>query len=168
MKPLYNILEIFIFLLLKDITKVQAAALICSDNKPTVDLADHKANVENNNTVEYKIDNDREGNINSLNKIFHSLQCTLEKAKPWVAELQQEAKRLEEAAKILGLGILNSFGDFVDKLVDGTSAETATEVNATASEENSSSMENVTEEISQYLCPEGFIADHNGICERED
>lgn len=163
MKPLSSFIEIFIFLLLKDMAKVQAAALICSDNKPSLEIADHKANVDNNSTEEY----DREGSINSLNKIFHSLQCTLEKAKPWVAELQQEAKRLEEAAKILGLGILNSFGDFVDKLVDGDTVNTE-QINGTLSEENSSSMESATEEISQYLCPEGFIADHNGICERLD
>lgn len=163
MKPLSSFIEIFIFLLLKDMAKVQAAALICSDNKPSLEIADHKANVDNNSTEEY----DREGSKNSLNKIFHSLQCTLEKAKPWVAELQQEAKRLEEAAKILGLGILNSFGDFVDKLVDGDTVNTE-QINGTLSEENSSSMESATEEISQYLCPEGFIADHNGICERLD
>lgn len=163
MKPLSSFIEIFIFLLLKDMAKVQAAALICSDNKPSLEIADHKANVDNNSTEEY----DREGSINSLNKIFHSLQCTLEKAKPWVAELQQEAKRLEEAAKILGLGILNSFGDFVDKLVDGDTVNTE-QINGTLSEENSSSMESATQEISQYLCPEGFIADHNGICERLD
>ncbi|KAM7350691.1 uncharacterized protein ACRADG_009202 [Cochliomyia hominivorax] len=165
MRPLSSFIGIFVtFLMLKDMADVQAAALICSDNKPIVDLADHKVNMDNNNnkTEEYKRQNE-EGSKNSLNKLFHNIQCTLEKAKPWVAELQQEAKRLEEAAKLLGLGILNSFGEFVDKLVDDIPPTTT---NNTLNDEFIDLTENSTEEISQYLCPDGFVADHNGICER--
>lgn len=166
MKTLFIFIGIFKFLLLKDVGHVQAAAVLCPESKPTVDLADHKA-LTDNSTEEYDVNNNnnnnREGNKNSLNKLFHNIQCTLEKAKPWVAELQQEAKRLEEAAKLLGLGILNSFGEFVDKLVE-ENAETPTKFpeNSTLSAENSdNSTEIVSEEISQYLCPEGFIADRS-------
>ncbi|XP_037823723.1 uncharacterized protein LOC119612076 [Lucilia sericata] len=171
MKSLYIFMGIFILLLLKDVTNVDTAAVICSEDKPTIDLAERKTDADNS-SEEYNVDSkNKEENKNSLNKLFHNIQCTLEKAKPWVAELQQEAKRLEEAAKLLGLGILNSFGEFVDKLVEET-AETSTKnpYNSTLSAEDAgnSTVDTANEEISQYLCPEGFIADHNGICERID
>ncbi|XP_016954445.1 uncharacterized protein LOC108027513 [Drosophila biarmipes] len=34
-----------------------------------------------------------------VNKFVHSLQCTLEKAKPWIANIEKEAKLLEEKAR---------------------------------------------------------------------
>jgi len=34
-----------------------------------------------------------------VNKFVHSLQCTLEKAKPWIANIEKEAKILEEKAR---------------------------------------------------------------------
>ncbi|XP_046802493.1 uncharacterized protein LOC111683183 [Lucilia cuprina] len=171
MKSLYIFMGIFIPLLFKNVTNVDTAAVICSEDKPTVDLADRKTYADTS-SEDYNINSkNKEGNKNSLNKLFHNIQCTLEKAKPWVAELKQEAKRLEEAAKLLGLGILNSFGEFVDKLVEET-VETSTKNpnNSTLSGDGAvnSTAETGNEEISQYLCPEGFIADHNGICERID
>lgn len=167
MRTLFIFIGICIFLLLKDVGNVQAAAITCSNSKPTVELADYKTTADNS-TEDYDVNNKNRGrNKNSLNQLIHNIQCSLEKAKPWVAEMQQEANRLEEAAKLLGLGILNSFGQFVDKLVEET-AEIPTDLenNSTITSENSAnSTEIPNEEISQYLCPEGFIANHIGICE---
>lgn len=156
MKLIVIFTGVFIFQLQNDMLTVQSAALICADTDVNVnDKPDHKVHLEPDNSNEEV----RKGNKNSLNKLFTSIQCTLEKAKPWLAELQQETKRLEEAAKVLSLGIVNAFGQFVDKLVeDSTEMPVKTEQNTTT--------ESDSNEISVYLCPEGFIADHNGICER--
>lgn len=167
-----KIVAVFIFLIHKDLVRVQTSPVLICEERKTANNNDFEGNHLSNKTEQQKVLNPV-----SINKLFHNIQCTLEKAKPWVDELQQEAKRLEEAAKLLGLGILNSFGDFVDKLVE-ENVETPVKI-----EENSTisgitnttekdiaikttTTESVTEKISEYLCPEGFIADHNGICER--
>lgn len=70
-----------------------------------------------------------------LNQFLHNMQCTLEKAKPWIDDLEKEAKRLEETAKRVGLSIVHRFGDLMDSLLgaaanrrpNGTSDATATE-----------------------------------------
>ena len=162
MKLIFIFTGIFMHLLHCNVLTVQAAALICPDSDADIIAKpDHKVHLELYNDNEEV----REANKNSLNKLFHSIQCTLEKAKPWVADLQQEAKRLEEAAKILSLGIVNAFGEFVDKLVeDSTELSINVEHNSTAISDVTTS--DTSNEISDYLCPEGFIADHNGICER--
>lgn len=176
MKALLVFIGTLIFLLLRDVHQARAATLKCTTSKPIVELAGRQVHIGNTTEEDYDDDvtsnNNKEDNKNSLKKIFHNIQCTLEKAKPWVAELQQEAKRLEEAAKLLGLGILNSFGQFVDKLVEETvDNKTVNTKNSTLLNENEiipNSTEIANEELSPYLCPEGFVADQNGICERID
>ncbi|XP_011292482.2 uncharacterized protein LOC105261800 [Musca domestica] len=154
---------------------IQGAAIICENDsfiKKSNDFGDKFAH----NISHIHISVETETNENEVNKFLHKIQCTLEKAKPWMDELQQEAKRLEEAAKLLELGIINSFGAFIDKLTeDEPQKPSHTALNATVAGngDNSSTttagelaITTTTEEISEFLCPEGFIADHNGICER--
>lgn len=52
-----------------------------------------------------------------INQFLHNMQCTLEKAKPWIDDLEKEAKRLEETAKRVGLSIVHRFGDLMDSLL---------------------------------------------------
>ncbi|KAH8416487.1 hypothetical protein KR222_005528, partial [Zaprionus bogoriensis] len=52
-----------------------------------------------------------------LNQFLHNMQCTLEKAKPWIEDLEKEAKRLEETAKRVGLSIVHRFGDLMDSFL---------------------------------------------------
>lgn len=56
-----------------------------------------------------------------LTNIIKEVQCTLEKTN-WLSQLEKEAKRLEETAKKIGLGFLNSVSKFVSAL--GEQAET--------------------------------------------
>lgn len=52
-----------------------------------------------------------------VKQFFQTVQCTLEKAKPWVEEIEKEAKRLEESAKRFGEGVINKFSHFMEKLI---------------------------------------------------
>lgn len=52
-----------------------------------------------------------------LTSIIREVQCTLEKTN-WLSELEKEAKRLEENAKKIGLGFLNSVSNFVSSLAE--------------------------------------------------
>lgn len=66
-----------------------------------------------------------------LSNIIREVQCTLEKTN-WLTELEKEAKRLEENAKKIGLGFLNSVSSFVSALTEpaganGTAVATAVE-----------------------------------------
>ncbi|XP_075155977.1 uncharacterized protein LOC142229312 [Haematobia irritans] len=156
------------------IRTVKSAAIICDDAK--LIKATESKEVENkfaHNTSVHHLQHEQppsyEG-TNKLNIFLHKIQCSLEKAKPWIDELQQEAKRLEEAAKILGLGILNSFGDFIHKLAEDDPVKSPANATAGHMESNitttTTTQEVSTEKISDFLCPDGFVADHNGICER--
>uniref|UniRef100_A0A1I8NTB6 Uncharacterized protein n=1 Tax=Stomoxys calcitrans TaxID=35570 RepID=A0A1I8NTB6_STOCA len=162
-------MKIFIYLmalqLFIKLSSVNGAAIICEEkkasktNEETVDKLSHNTSSHH---LQHNSHKQHYNETNKLNKFLHKIQCSLEKAKPWIDELEQETKRLEEAAKILGIGILNSFGDFINKLSeDGPPLGQTSGMNVTASTE-----EVTTEEIPVILCPDGFVADYNGICER--
>lgn len=56
-----------------------------------------------------------------LTNIIREVQCTLEKTN-WLTELEKEAKRLEENAKKIGIGFLNSVSSFVTALTEQANA----------------------------------------------
>ncbi|KAL5276286.1 hypothetical protein ACFFRR_001865 [Megaselia abdita] len=75
-----------------------------------------------------------------LNNIIREVQCTLEKTN-WLTELEKEAKRLEENAKKIGIGFLNSVSSFVTALTEpaianGTVIATAVEKGEDEEEED--------------------------------
>lgn len=172
MKVFIYTVGIYTIFTLYQLGTVESAAIICDVPSVTESL-----NLEENSFNKTGKQNPSYAQENDINKFLHKIQCSLEKAKPWVNELQQEAKRLEEAAKRLGIGILNSFGEFINKLAEEdtenpiiiSSEQSPTNGKINGSIVVSSTTETVTTEmISEFLCPEGFIADHNGICEPVD
>lgn len=144
-------------------------------------------------------------------KFLHSVQCSLEKVKPWAEELEHEVRRIEETAKRISFGILQSFGKFFDKLVNidqktvkkpspkppttikpstteaalntestthsstvtSTPKETSNLKETTTTTNNPQHLDDkepsdVENEIfgSSVLCPEGFVVNIDGICEK--
>ena len=70
-----------------------------------------------------------------LNNIIKEVQCSLEKTN-WLSELEKEAKRLEENAKRIGLGFLNSVSSFVSTFTGPTNATSTDEKGETEDEED--------------------------------
>ncbi|KAI9590198.1 hypothetical protein GQX74_008366 [Glossina fuscipes] len=156
-----------IIILCLAVEQTETASIVCDDSN-------------------YKVNKTENADNKGIKNFLHSIQCSLEKAKPWMDELEQEAKRLEAAAKRLGFGILHTFGEFMDKLVGdiqqtGIKNETLIETELTPKETTTTprAVTTVTaiyasdtdNEISAvddrlHLCPEGFVMDHNGLCER--
>ncbi|XP_017492265.1 PREDICTED: uncharacterized protein LOC108380406 [Rhagoletis zephyria] len=157
-----------------------------------------------------------------VTQFLQTVQDTLEKAKPWVVELEKEAKRLEETAKRFGEGVIRGLGSFVDRLIGGGGGghgsivvkpanfgeiSTSSPVNAPVSADDKSpppfdtttataaavaevlpdfvaagaadaavdaaaaAANDAENEISgqqddNALCPDGFVAEVNGICLR--
>ncbi|XP_036320250.1 uncharacterized protein LOC118734652 [Rhagoletis pomonella] len=151
-----------------------------------------------------------------VTQFLQTVQDTLEKAKPWVVELEKEAKRLEETAKRFGEGVIRGLGSFVDRLIGGGHGSivvkpanfgeisTSSPVNAVSADDKSPPFDTTTatatvaevlpdfvaagaadaavdaaaaaandaeNEISgqqddNALCPDGFVAEVNGICLR--
>ncbi|XP_039960409.1 uncharacterized protein LOC126758799 [Bactrocera neohumeralis] len=139
-----------------------------------------------------------------VTQFLQTVQDTLEKAKPWVVELEKEAKRLEETAKRFGEGVIRGLGSFVDRLIGvgngsgglkptrheqssttnplltstaddktpdlpTTTAKTVVAEVVTETLAAVSAVDDAENEISEHdnaLCPDGFVADVNGICLR--
>lgn len=79
-----------------------------------------------------------------LSNIIREVQCTLEKTN-WLTELEKEAKRLEENAKKIGIGFLNSVSSFVTALTDPASTN-GTALAIEKGEEDEEEEEEVEEE----------------------
>lgn len=94
---------LLLFLLSLCIGQLQAAPIICG--------SDAQASVKSTDAAEVT------PKPNEVNQFLHNVQCTLEKAKPWIDDLETEAKRLEETAKRVGLSIVTRFGDLIDTLL---------------------------------------------------
>lgn len=115
-----------LLLLSLSLDQLLAAPIICGDDA----VAAAKADTDGATTEVATTTKPSE-----LNQFLHNMQCTLEKAKPWIDDLEKEAKRLEETAKRVGLSIVHRFGDLMDSLLgaaanrrpNGTSDATATE-----------------------------------------
>lgn len=192
-------------------TTAQAAAIQCGTSTTDNSLKsvaegifyDSDLTVQNSS----KSDNDSSG----FKKFLHSVQCSLEKVKPWAEELEHEVRRIEETAKRISFGILKSFGRFFDKLVsiDVKSGQKTTTKSKTRSTTTESSNSFTTEAINVLdsttkkkefhamassaspepdntklslnsvsdmeneifnespLCPVGYVANSDGICERD-
>ncbi|XP_011185349.2 uncharacterized protein LOC105213932 [Zeugodacus cucurbitae] len=144
------------------------------------------------------------GSHSQVTKFLQTVQDTLEKAKPWVVELEKEAKRLEQTAKRFGEGVIRGLGSFVDRLIGvGNSSggpkptrheqpSTTSPLHTSTTDDNKSDIatttatavvsevvadvsaiasaadeaENEIFEHDNTLCPDGFVADVNGICLR--
>ncbi|XP_067637081.1 uncharacterized protein [Eurosta solidaginis] len=63
--------------------------------------------------------NGKNNSQSQVTKFLQTVQDTLEKAKPWVVEIEKEAKRLEETAKRFSVGVIRDLGKFVDRLIGG-------------------------------------------------
>ncbi|EDW65763.1 uncharacterized protein [Drosophila virilis] len=90
-------------MLLLCIGQLQAAPIICgTDGQASVKTSEESGATPRPSEV---------------NQFLHNVQCTLEKAKPWIEDLETEAKRLEETAKRVGLSIVHRFGNLIDTLL---------------------------------------------------
>ncbi|XP_017055212.1 uncharacterized protein LOC108097451 [Drosophila ficusphila] len=58
-----------------------------------------------------------------VNKFVHSLQCTLEKAKPWIANIEKEAKILEEKARDVTRSLFQRINMLVNVLAQPGNSE---------------------------------------------
>ncbi|XP_017114321.1 uncharacterized protein LOC108137249 [Drosophila elegans] len=78
------IMAVFLATLCLGIGQIQGASIVCGSAE-TKSLEDSEAATT--------------PSPSEVNKFVHSLQCTLEKAKPWIANIEKEAKILEEKAR---------------------------------------------------------------------
>lgn len=174
---LWILLPLYICLVINFTNTVESATIFCKDKTNGQELkSSHEKPTESSTSTETVADNQNLPLDKDIHKFINTIQCTLEKAKPLVTDLQKEVKRLEEAAKNLGLGIINTFGAFVDRLVvDNVKKEETTEVtDAVSNKETTKIIETSTEGFpmdsiqDNVICPDGFVADHNGICSIEE
>ncbi|XP_055845829.1 uncharacterized protein LOC129911872 [Episyrphus balteatus] len=91
MKKFISLTLILCYLMVELLPSIQAAAVICSE-----------ASKQESSEV---------------NKFFSKVQCTLEKAKPLVEEIEKEAKQLEERAKKFGESVINKFTRLMERLL---------------------------------------------------
>lgn len=201
------------------VVALTTAAVICIDESSLNNTQSGKVNELQRNAgdateIDAAMLNLTDSDIGSTNGSHHSqsqvtqflqtVQDTLEKAKPWVVEIEKEAKRLEETAKRFGEGVIRGLGNFVDRLIgvgngSGGLKPTRHEQPSTTNPLHTSTMDDKTSdiptttakavvaevvaetstvatavddaenEISEHdnaLCPDGFVADVNGICLR--
>ncbi|XP_064555176.1 uncharacterized protein LOC135440098 [Drosophila montana] len=95
--------HILLPMLLLCIGKLQAAPIICGTDVQ--------------GSVKASEDSGATPRPSEVNQFLHNVQCTLEKAKPWIEDLETEAKRLEETAKRVGLSIVHRFGNLIETLL---------------------------------------------------
>ncbi|XP_004521637.1 uncharacterized protein LOC101462800 [Ceratitis capitata] len=217
------------FALLTCVVSLTNAAVICIDESSLDKVHDGKVNERQSNEDGITLNstdlstaatNGTQHGQSQVTQFLQTVQDTLEKAKPWVFEMEKEAKRLEETAKRFGEGVIRGLGKFVDRLI-GTAngngsgsgsgsgaakpnsgdepsttnplettntdekqsdmatstasavavAEVAVEAAAAAAAADAGAVDDAENEISgqqddSTLCPDGFVADANGICLR--
>ncbi|EDW82001.1 uncharacterized protein Dwil_GK25362 [Drosophila willistoni] len=91
---------------------LQGAAILCgSDSEASVASKSVEESLDSTVVTPTK-------KPSELNKLLHTVQCSLEKAKPWIENIEKEAKNLEETAKRVGLRIVHSFGDIMDSFLE--------------------------------------------------
>ncbi|KAH8420019.1 hypothetical protein KR009_005014 [Drosophila setifemur] len=81
--------------------QLQAASIVCGAESKAVEDLDADTTTPSPSEV---------------NKFVHSLQCTLEKAKPWIANIEKEAKILEEKARDVTRSLFQRFNLLVSVL----------------------------------------------------
>ncbi|EDV33748.1 uncharacterized protein Dana_GF19139 [Drosophila ananassae] len=95
-----NSMAVLFFLGLCLIGQLQAAAIVCgSEAKSAAEEADATT-----------------PSPSEVNKFVLSVQCTLEKAKPWIANIEKEAKLLEEKARDVTRSLFQRFNILVSVL----------------------------------------------------
>lgn len=104
------LIALLLLLLSLGVEQLWAAPIICGDDASAAVAA--KSESEGVTTEAPTTSKPSE-----INQFLHNMQCTLEKAKPWIDDLEKEAKRLEETAKRVGLSIVHRFGDLMDSLL---------------------------------------------------
>ncbi|XP_030379721.1 putative uncharacterized protein DDB_G0281733 [Scaptodrosophila lebanonensis] len=126
-----------LLLLLLCIGQLQGAAIICGSNgNPSgAAKASSTGDVDGESTTVASATKPS----SEVNQFLHNVQCTLEKAKPWIEDLEKEAKRLEETAKRVGLSIINRFGDLMDTLLGAANKRPTLSANGTSTSTSTSS-----------------------------
>ncbi|KAH8298737.1 hypothetical protein KR018_007340 [Drosophila ironensis] len=97
-----NSLIVLLCLWLCCLGQLQAAAIVCGP--------------ESRSTEEPGAEATTTPSPSEVNKFVHSLQCTLEKAKPWIANIEKEAKLLEEKARDVTRSLFQRFNMLVTVL----------------------------------------------------
>nr|XP_016936794.1 uncharacterized protein LOC108015065 [Drosophila suzukii] len=83
------IIAVFLASLCLCFGQMQAASIVCGSEAKSAGDSGSDSDVDAVTTP----------SPSEVNKFVHSLQCTLEKAKPWIANIEKEAKILEEKAR---------------------------------------------------------------------
>ncbi|KAH8303364.1 hypothetical protein KR059_009322 [Drosophila kikkawai] len=161
-----NSLAIVVTLWLCLFGQLQAASIVCGSEAKALDGGD----VETLTTTP---------SPSEVNKFVHSLQCTLEKAKPWIANIEKEAKILEEKARDVTRSLFQRFNMLVtvltlpattnshtekDKIKDQEEVTSSTTIVTEAAEESSSSPKNeLKEEVTTSSPPirMDWLEDHD-------
>ncbi|XP_017063974.1 uncharacterized protein LOC108103120 [Drosophila eugracilis] len=150
-----NSLTIAVFLaslcLLATFGQMQAASIVCGSEAKSAEDSD--------------TDSVTTPSPSEVNKFVHSLQCTLEKAKPWIANIEKEAKILEEKARDVTRSLFQRINMLVnvlalpvnsekDKNKDKQQAEvTTTAEGSSTTEASSSSQSDLKEELTTSAPP---------------
>ncbi|XP_017850802.1 uncharacterized protein LOC108605552 [Drosophila busckii] len=109
---------LLLFVICSAVGQLQAAAIICSGaGGAELDAAAAVAAKAADGSDASDAMTTPKPKPSEVNQFLHSVQCTLEKAKPWIEDLEKEAKRLEETAKRVGLSIVHRFGSIMDTLL---------------------------------------------------
>ncbi|EDV46218.1 uncharacterized protein LOC6551570 [Drosophila erecta] len=106
-----NSLTIAVFLaslcLFANFGQMQAASIVCGSDAKSAEDADSVTTPS----------------PSEVNKFVHSLQCTLEKAKPWIANIEKEAKILEEKARDVTRSLFQRINMLVNVLASPVNSE---------------------------------------------
>lgn len=95
-----NSVVVVLFLGLCLIGQLQAAAIVCGSEAKSAAEEAHATTPS----------------PSEVNKFVLSVQCTLEKAKPWIANIEKEAKLLEEKARDVTRSLFQRFNMLVSVL----------------------------------------------------
>ncbi|XP_017012855.2 uncharacterized protein [Drosophila takahashii] len=88
--------------------QLQAASIVCGSEAKSAGDSDSDSTTPSPSEV---------------NKFVHSLQCTLEKAKPWIANIEKEAKILEEKARDVTRSLFQRINMLVNVLAQPVNSE---------------------------------------------
>ncbi|EDW00530.1 uncharacterized protein LOC6564560 [Drosophila grimshawi] len=100
-------LPLLLLMIISQVAQLLAAPIMCGTDE--TEPSQVKSVEEQSTTTTPK--------PSEVNQFLHNVQCTLEKAKPWIEDLEKEAKRLEETAKRVGLSIVHRFGNLMDSIL---------------------------------------------------
>ncbi|XP_002134548.2 uncharacterized protein [Drosophila pseudoobscura] len=87
--------------------QLQAAAILCGSEAKSLEDLDSYSDSDSGTTPKPP---------SEVTKFVHSVQCTLEKAKPWIENIEKEAKLLEEKARDVTRSLLQRITLFVNVL----------------------------------------------------